>query len=46
MVRFFELEPQFLLSGGLNYINRKNLKVLKDDTKKVESMLTLEPLTP
>jgi four helix bundle protein len=34
-----ELETQVLLSGDLNYVNKENLKVLKDDTKEVERML-------
>jgi len=34
-----ELETQVLLSGDLNYINKENLKALKDDTEEVERML-------
>jgi len=34
-----ELETQVLLSGDLSYVNKENLKVLKDDTKEVERML-------
>ena len=34
-----ELETQVLLSGDLNYINKENLKALKDDTQEVERML-------
>ncbi len=51
-----EMETQVLLSGDLNYANKENLKVLKDDTEEVERMLksadktvgvqTLEPLIP
>jgi len=33
------LETQVLLSGDLSYVNKENLKVLKDDTKEVERML-------
>jgi hypothetical protein len=28
-----------LLSGDLNYVNKENLKALKDDTEEVERML-------
>ncbi len=28
-----ELETKVLLSGDLNYVNKENLKALKDDTK-------------
>ena len=34
-----ELETQLLLSGDLNYVNKENLKALKDDTEEVERML-------
>ena len=34
-----ELETQVLLSGDLNYVNKENLKALKDDTEEVERML-------
>ena len=34
-----ELETQILLSGDLNYVNKENLKALKDDTEEVERML-------
>ncbi len=34
-----ELETQVLLSSDLNYINKENLKALKDDTQEVERML-------
>jgi four helix bundle protein len=34
-----ELETQLLLSGDLNYVNKENLTVLKDDTEEVERML-------
>jgi four helix bundle protein len=34
-----ELETQALLSGDLNYVNKENLKALKDDTEEVERML-------
>ncbi len=34
-----ELETQVLLSGDLNYINKENLKALKDDTAEIERML-------
>jgi len=30
---------QVLLSGDLNYVNKENLKALKDDTEDVERML-------
>jgi len=30
------LETQFLLSGDINYVNKENLKALKDDTREVE----------
>jgi hypothetical protein len=30
---------QLLLSGDLNYVNKENLKALKDDTEDVERML-------
>jgi len=33
------LETQFLLSGDINYVNKENLKALKDDTREVERML-------
>jgi len=33
------LETQLLLSCDFNYVNKEDLKVLKDDTKKVERML-------
>jgi four helix bundle protein len=33
------LETQILLSGDLNYVNKDNLKALKDDTEEVERML-------
>ncbi len=36
---FCELETQVLLSGDLNYVNKENLKALKDDTEEVERML-------
>ncbi|MFC1811202.1 four helix bundle protein [Thermodesulfobacteriota bacterium] len=36
---FCELEPQLLLSGELNYVNKENLNALKDDTEEVEGML-------
>jgi four helix bundle protein len=34
-----ELETKFMLSGGLNYVNKENLKVLEDGTEEVERML-------
>ena len=34
-----ELETQVLLSGDLNYVNKENLKALKDDAEEVERML-------
>jgi hypothetical protein len=34
-----ELETQALLSGDLNYVNKENLKVLKDGTEEIERML-------
>ncbi len=34
-----ELETQVLLSSDLNYVNKENLKALKDDTEEVERML-------
>jgi len=34
-----ELETQVLLSGDLNYVNKQNLRALKDDTEEVERML-------
>ncbi len=34
-----ELETQVLLSGDLNYVNKENLKALKEDTEEVERML-------
>ena len=34
-----ELETYLLLSGDLNYVNKENLKALKDDTREVERML-------
>ena len=34
-----ELETQVLLSGDLNYVNKENLKALKDDTEEVERIL-------
>ncbi len=34
-----ELETQVLLSGDLNYVNKENLKALKDDIEEVERML-------
>jgi len=33
------LETQVLLSGDLNYVNKDNLKALRDDTEEVERML-------
>jgi len=33
------LETQVLLSGDLNYVNKENLKALKDETEAVERML-------
>ncbi len=33
------METQVLLSGDLNYVNKENLKALKDDTEEVERML-------
>jgi four helix bundle protein len=35
----FEFQTQILLSGDLNYVNKENLKALKDDTEEVERML-------
>ena len=34
-----ELETQLLLSSDLNYVNKENLKALRDDTEEVERML-------
>ena len=34
-----ELETHPLLSDDLNYVNKENLKALKDDTREVERML-------
>ncbi|MFC1812910.1 four helix bundle protein [Thermodesulfobacteriota bacterium] len=34
-----ELEPQLLLSGYFNYLNKEYFKALKDDTDEVERML-------
>jgi hypothetical protein len=33
------LESQVLLSVDLNYVNKENLKALKDDTQEVERRL-------
>jgi hypothetical protein len=30
------LETQLLVSGDLNYVNKENLKALKDDTEEAE----------
>ena len=34
-----ELETQVLLADDLNYVNKEDLKALKDDTKEVERIL-------
>ena len=34
-----ELETQLLLSNDLNYVNKENLKALRDDTEEAERML-------
>ena len=43
-----ELETQVLLSGDLNYVNKENLKALKDaqSVDKIVGEQTLGPLTP
>ena len=52
----FELETQLPLTGDLNYVNKEDLKALKDNTEEIERILkaliksfeeqTLGPLTP
>jgi four helix bundle protein len=34
-----EFETQVLLSGDVNYVNKENLKALKDDIEEVQRML-------
>ena len=34
-----ELETQLLLTGDLNYVNKEDLKALKDNAEEIERML-------